>query len=114
MIFLEELNTNEGVLVVRSAGTPRPEDLDQRILTEGWSALLLFSYGDLLFEAWGRMHVEFQESSDDFVSIAEAAVELGMSTEEPVERLISDGLLIELDGELIASPHPDLRRISSC
>ncbi|GAA3521791.1 hypothetical protein [Corynebacterium pilbarense] len=114
MIFLEELNTNKGVLVVRSAGTPRPEDLDQRILTEGWSALLLFSYGDLLFEAWGRMYVEFQESSDEFASIAEAAVELGMSTEELVARMVEDGLFLETSDGLIASPHPDLRRISSC
>ena len=114
MIFLEELNSGEGVLVVRSAGTPRPEELDQRIIAEGWSALLLISYGDLLFEAWGRMHVEFQESSDDFVSIAEAAVELGMSTEELVARMVEDGLFLETSDGLVASPHPDLRRISSC
>lgn len=114
MIFLEELNSGEGVLVIRSAGTPRPEELDQRIIAEGWSALLLFSYGDLLFEAWGRMHVEFQETSDDFASIAEAAVELGMSTEELVARMVKDGLFLKTSDGLVASPHPDLRRISSC
>lgn len=114
MIFLEELNSGEGVLVIRSAGTPRPEDLDERILTEGWSALLLFSYGDLLFEAWGRMHAEPLECSDGFASIAEAAVELGMSTEELMARMIEDGLLLETGDGLVASPHPDLRRISSC
>ena len=113
MIFLEELNSGEGVLVIRSSGTPRPEDLDQRILAEGWSALLLFSYGDLLCEAWGRMHAEAIESSGSFASIAEAAVELGMSTEELVARMVEDGLLLETGDGLVASPHPDLRRISS-
>lgn len=108
MIFVEERNGGDGVLVVRTADTARPEDLKRRIAAEGWIALFLFSYGDLLFEAWGRTGMEWPGEQSDYLSISEAAIELGITTEALVERMIEDGLIIDTGNGLVASPHPDI------
>lgn len=56
-------------------------------------------------EAWN-------EEANELVSIKDAAAELGWSLEEMLEQLVQDGLLLEVDGELVASPHPDIQRTS--
>ena len=111
MIVYERLRGADGVLVVRDTATSRTERLDSLIRAERWTARLLFTYGSLVIEVWGGPSVlpgTVEQSS--FTSIREAAIELGITTEELVERLIHDGLLIDLDGELIASPHPDIQK----
>lgn len=61
------------------------------------------------------------------MSITEAASELGIrrgqeparapastagrSTSEVVTRMLDDGLLLEINGRLVASPHPGLKKI---
>ena len=52
----------------------------------------------------------WNEEANELVSIEDAAAELGWSLEEMLEQLVQDGLLLELDGELVASPHPDIKR----
>lgn len=56
-------------------------------------------------EAWN-------EEANELISIEDAAAELGWSLEEMLEQLVKDGLLLELDGELVPSPHPDIQRTS--
>ena len=56
-------------------------------------------------EAWN-------EEATELVSIKDASTELGWSLEEMLEQLVQDGLLLEVDGELVASPHPDIQRTS--
>lgn len=48
------------------------------------------------------------DSNNEVVSIHDAALELGMTVEELVEQLIRDGLVLDVDGELVVSPHPDI------
>lgn len=57
-------------------------------------------------EAWN-------EDANEIVSIEDAATELGWSLEQMLEQLIQDGLLLELDGELVPSPHPDIQHMPS-
>lgn len=111
MIAYERLSGADGVLVVRDTTTSRTERLDSLIRADGWTARLLFAYGSLVIEVWGGPSVlPGTVEHDSFTTIGEAAVELGITTEDLVERLISDGLLIDLDGQLVASPHPDIRK----
>lgn len=111
MIVYERLSGADGVLVVRDTATSRTERLDSLITANEWTARLFFTYGSLIIEVWGAPSVlAGTVEHDSFTTIGEAAVELGITTEDLVERLISDGLLIELDGELIASPHPAIRK----
>lgn len=112
MIAWERLRGAEGVLVVRYTGTARPVGLDDLIKAEHWTARLLFTYGDLLFEVWGAPSVLPAPPVDEneFITIEQAAAEVGISPAEFVECMIRDGLLIELDGELVPSPHPDIQK----
>lgn len=117
MIIYEHIRGADGVLVVRYSGTSRTAELHDLIEVNGWTARLMFSYGCLLFEVWGAASVlattPADESADDFITVEQAAAELGISTFEFIECMIRDGLLIELDGELIASPHPAIQRLST-
>ena len=111
MIVYERLRGADGVLVVRDTTTGRTERLDSLISANGWTARLMFTYGCLVVEVWGGPSVlpgTVEQSS--FTSISETAIELGITTEGLVERLIHDGLLIDLDGQLVASPHPDIAK----
>ena len=111
MIAYERLRGADGVLVVRDTATSRTERLDSLIKAERWTARLLFTYGSLVIEVWGGPSVlPGTVEHDSFTTIGEAAVELGITTEDLVERMVSDGLFIDLDGRLIASPHPDIQK----
>lgn len=114
MIVYERLIGADGVLVVRDTATGRTAELNDLIRVNRWTARLMFSYGCLLFEVWGAASVlattPADESADDYITVEQAAAELGITTEDLVERMISDGLLIDLDGEIVASPHPDIRK----
>lgn len=108
MICIEEWNAGEGVLMVRTADTVRPKELDRRIAAEGWIALMLFSRGDLVFEAWGRLNTGWAGLDPDEFTIPEAAAFLGISTDELLDRMAEDGLILETDDGRIASPSPDV------
>lgn len=112
MIAWERLRGAEGALVVRYTGTSRPEELNRLIRAEHWTAQLLFTYGCLLLEVWGAPSVlpAAPVDDDEFITIEQAAAEVGISPVEFVECMIRDGLLIELDGELVPSPHPDIQK----
>lgn len=114
MIVYERLSGADGVLVVRDTATGRTAELDDLIRVNRWTARLMFSYGCLLFEVWGATSVlataPADESADDYVTVEQAAAELGISPVEFVECMIRDGLLIYLDGQLVASPHPDIQK----
>lgn len=112
MIVWERLRGAEGALVVRYTGTSRPEELNRLIATEGWGARFMLRYGCLLLEVWGAPSVLPAPPVDDdeFITIEQAAAEVGISPAEFVECMIRDGLLIELDGDLVMSPHPSIRK----
>lgn len=111
MIAYERLSGADGVLVVRDTTTSRTERLDSLITANEWTARLFLTYGSLIIEVWGGPSVlAGTVEHDSFTTIGEAAVELGITTSDLVERMISDGLLIDLDGQLIASPHPDIQK----
>ena len=63
-----------------------------------------------LYESASEAVEAWNEEANELVSIEDAATELGWSLEEMLEQLVRDGLLLELDGELVASPHPDIKR----
>ena len=65
-----------------------------------------------LYESASEAVEAWNEEANELISIKDAAAELGWSLEEMLEQLVQDGLLLELDGELVASPHPDISRIS--
>lgn len=48
------------------------------------------------------------QDDNEVVSIKDAALELGMTVDELVEQLIKDGLILNIDNELVISPHPDI------
>lgn len=112
MIVWERLWGADGVLVVRYTGTSRTEELDGLIKAEHWTARLLLTYGCLLFEVWGAPSVLPAPPVDEneYITVEQAAAEVGISPAEFVECMIRDGLLIELDGELVMSPHPSIRK----
>lgn len=111
MIAYERLSGADGVLVVRDTTTGRTERLDSLIKANEWTARLLLTYGSLVIEVWGGPSVlAGTVEHDSFTTIDEAAAELGITAEDLVERMISDGLFINLDGQLVASPHPDIRK----
>lgn len=51
-------------------------------------------------------------TDNEVVSIRDAALELGMTVDELVGQLIKDGLVLDVDGELVVSPHPDIAPVS--
>lgn len=106
MICIEEWSAGEGVLMVRTVDTARPKELDRRIAAEGWVALMFFSRQDLIFEAWGRWNTEWAGLDPDEFTFPEAATFLGISTDELLDRMAEDGLILETDDGRIASPHP--------
>ena len=53
----------------------------------------------------------FEDDDTEFTSIRDAALELGWSEEELLEQLVQDGLVLNVDGELVISPHPDISRV---
>ena len=111
MIAYERLSGADGVLVVRDTATSRTERLDSLIKANEWTARLLLTYGSLAIEVWGGPSVlPGTVEHDSFTPVSEAAAELGITTSDLVERMISDGLLIDLDGQLVASPHPDIAK----
>lgn len=63
-----------------------------------------------LYESAAEAVEAWNEEANELVSIEDAATELGWSLEEMLEQLVQDGLLLEVDGELVASPHPDIKR----
>ena len=65
---------------------------------------------EALFDALNDVEepVTVPASDNEVVSIRDAALELGMAVEELVEQLIRDGLVLDVDGELVVSPHPDI------
>lgn len=110
MIAYERLSGADGVLVVRDTTTGRTERLNGLITAERWTARLFFTYDSLVIEVWGGPSVlAGTVEHDSFTTIGEAAAELGITTSDLVERMISDGLFIDLDGQLVASPHPDIK-----
>lgn len=52
----------------------------------------------------------FEDDDTEVVSIRDAALELGWTEEQLIQQLIHDGLIIDVDGELVISPHPDISR----
>lgn len=65
-----------------------------------------------LYESAAEAVEAWNEEANELVSIDEAATELGWNVEQMLEQLVQDGLLLELDGELVPSPHPDIQRTS--
>lgn len=68
---------------------------------------------EALFDALNTVEEPATPSSQDaneVVSIKDAALELGITVEELVQQLINDGLVLDVDGELVISPHPDISR----
>lgn len=63
-----------------------------------------------LYESAAEAVEAWNEEANELVSIEDATAELGWSVEEMLEQLVQDGLLLEVDGELVASPHPDIQR----
>ena len=63
-----------------------------------------------LYESASEAVEAWNEEANELVSIQDAAAELGWSLEEMLEQLVQDGLVLEVDGELVASPHPDIQR----
>lgn len=84
---------------------------------------------EALFDALNTTEETVPASDNEVVSIRDAALELGMTTEELVQQLINDGLIIriqsetdsclhapqpgglvglDLGDELVVSPHPDI------
>lgn len=45
---------------------------------------------------------------NEIVTMSQAADELNIDLEEFVDLLVQDGMIVDLDGELVALPHPDL------
>ncbi|OFT77008.1 MULTISPECIES: hypothetical protein [Corynebacterium] len=115
MITWQRVQGEGGVLVVRDRSTGRPGELDQLILAEGWGLRAGWQYGRLLLEVWGPAQLlPAPEAVDDgFTTISEAAAELGIPTGEVIRAMVDDGLLLSIDGELIASPHPDIRNATN-
>lgn len=115
MIAYDRLRGADGVLVVRDTATSRTERLDSLIRAERWTARLMFSYGCLVVEVWGSPDVlatiPDDETAGEYITIEQAAAELGITTSDLVECMIRDGLLIELDGEIVMSPHPAIRKM---
>lgn len=64
-----------------------------------------------LYESASEAVEAWTEEANEIITIEDAAAELGWSLEEMLEQLVKDGLLLELDGELVASPHPDIYRM---
>lgn len=52
-----------------------------------------------------------EEDANEVVSLEDAALELGWTVEELLEQLVKDGLVLDVDGELVISPHPDISRV---
>lgn len=65
-----------------------------------------------LYESASEAVEAWNEEANEIISIEDAAAELGWSLEEMLEQLVQDGLVLELDGELVASSHPDIQRTS--
>lgn len=65
-----------------------------------------------LYESASEAVEAWNEQANEIISIEDAAAELGWSLEEMLEQLVKDGLLLEVDGELVPSPHPDIQRTS--
>lgn len=112
MIAYERLSGADGVLVVRDTATGRTERLNGLIKANEWTARLLFAYDSLVIEVWGAPSVlpAPPVDEDEYITVEQAAAEVGISPAEFVECMIRDGLLIELDGELVPSPHPDIQK----
>ena len=114
MIAYEHLRGADGVLVVRFIATGRTAELDDLISDNGWTARLMFSYGCLVVEVWGSpdvlVNIPDDEADGEYITIEQAAAEAGISPVDFVECMIRDGLLIELDGEIVMSPHPSIRK----
>ncbi|OFN33383.1 hypothetical protein [Corynebacterium sp. HMSC072A04] len=51
------------------------------------------------------------DEDTEFISIHDAALELGWTEEQLIQQLIQDGLIIDLGDELVISPHPDISRV---
>lgn len=66
-----------------------------------------------LYESAAEAVEAWNEEANELVSIEDAAAELGWSIEQMLEQLVQDGLLLEVDGELVASPHPDIQHMPS-
>lgn len=113
MIVSRWLNDNAGVLVVRDERTPRTAQLDDCILENGWGLRLGLQYGQLLLEAWGSAGVVPVEGLEEsgFIRMQDVASEYGVPLEVLVQQMLEDGLLLEVDGALVASPHPAVRRM---
>lgn len=65
-----------------------------------------------LYESAAEAVEAWNEEANELVSIEDASTELGWSLEQMLEQLVQDGLLLEVDGELVASPHPDIQHMS--
>lgn len=63
-----------------------------------------------LYESAAEAVEAWNEEANEIISIEDVASELGWSVEEMLEQLVRDGLVLELDGELVPSPHPDIKR----
>lgn len=65
-----------------------------------------------LYESASEAVEAWNDEANELVSIENATAELGWTLEEMLEQLVQDGLVLEVDGELVASPHPDIQRTS--
>ncbi|MGV0362442.1 hypothetical protein ACUY2X_10195 [Corynebacterium minutissimum] len=64
-----------------------------------------------LFDELNDVEETVTPPANEVVSIHDAALELGWSEEELLEQLVQDGLVLNVDGELVISPHPDISRV---
>lgn len=55
---------------------------------------------------------ELVDADTEFISIHDAALELGWTEEHLIQQLVKDGLVLDVDGELVVSPHPDIAPVS--
>lgn len=66
-----------------------------------------------LYESASEAVEAWNEEANELVGIEDAAAELGWTLEEMLEQLVRDGLVLEVDDELVPSPHPDIHHMPS-
>ena len=110
MITWQQVSGGEGVLVARDRGSRRPEELNGLIEAHRWGLRLGIQYGQLLLEVWGSGHVlptpedatPAQPVEEEFITLDQAEAEYGVPVADLVAAMLEDGLLLDIDGELVA------------
>ena len=113
MITWQQVSGGEGVLVARDRDTRRPEDLNALILGSGWTLRFSIEYGRLLLEVWGPAELAAAPAAEEFITLDQAEAEYGVPVADLVAAMLEDGLLLDIDGELVASPHPAIETVTT-